>query len=80
MIRGAEVYFVEDLLDLSVEAEQTVECTKKYRTSPTPESTLLPEMVYRPPLEPRLSKANVGAVAPANCTAKSANLEPLVRK
>ena len=56
MVRRAEVLAVEYLLDLAVEAEQTMEYTKTYMPPPSPESTLLPEMVYKPLSEGRQPK------------------------
>ena len=62
MVRRAEVFAIEDLLDLAVEAEQTVEYAKTYGLPPLPESTLLPETAYKPSPEGRQPKPKISAV------------------
>ena len=53
MVRRTDFQTVEGLLELSVEAEQTLENSRTYRPPPQLTTTLLPEMAYKPP-----SKAN----------------------
>ena len=48
MVRRTEFHTVEGLLELAVDAEQTVENSRAYRPPPQPAATLLPEMAYKP--------------------------------
>ena len=60
MIRRAEFRTVEELLDLALESEQTLENSRLFRPPPLPASALLPEMAYNPDdsqsRKPRLPK------------------------
>ena len=48
MVRRMEFDSVEGLLELAVDAEQTVENSKTFRPPPPPTAALLPEMAYNP--------------------------------
>ena len=48
MVRRNDFRTVEELLELAVDAEQTLEYAKTYRPPPPPGAALLPEMAYKP--------------------------------
>ena len=48
MVRRTDFSPVEDLLELAVDAEQTLENAKTFRPPPLPTAALLPEMAYKP--------------------------------
>ena len=48
MIRRKDFRTVEGLLELAVDAEQTLENSRTYRLPPPPAETLLLEMAYKP--------------------------------
>ena len=48
MVRRTDFSTVEGLLELAVDAEQTLENAKTFRPPPLPTAALLPEMAYKP--------------------------------
>ena len=56
MVRRTDFKTVEDLLELAVDAEQTLENAKTFRPPPPPGAALLPEMAYKPPQSTELPK------------------------
>ena len=48
MVRRADFNLVEGLLELALEAEQTLENAKSFRPPPLPAAVLLLEMAYKP--------------------------------
>ena len=48
MVRSTDFSTVEGLLELAVDAEQTLENAKTFRPPPLPTAALLPEMAYKP--------------------------------
>ena len=86
MVRRTDFNSVEGLLELAVEAEQTLENAKTFRPPPLPSSTLLPEMAYKPsPLadtpkrpKPEAKENKVSAVTEKD--PKYENLEEMIRR
>ena len=56
MVRRTDFNSVEQLLELAVEAEQTLENAKTFRPPPPPGAALLPEMAYKPSQPTELPK------------------------
>ena len=86
-MRRTEFHTVEGLLELAVDAEQTLENFRTYRPPPQLAATLLPEMAYKPPpyAEPQKKPkedAKEGKVAAAIGMedSESDDLEELLRR
>ena len=62
MVRRTDNLTIEGLFDSATEAELVLEAEKHYRTPSSPESSLLPEMAFVPPLGERRSRAKLAAV------------------
>ena len=48
MVRRVDFDDIDSLLELSIDAEFTIEVEKSYRESPPPEQSPVPEAVYQP--------------------------------
>lgn len=86
MVRRADFRSVEELLELAVDAEQTIECSRTFQPPPPPTAALLPEMAYKPSartLDSRKSREHkeekVAAAATEN-SSKQESLEELFRR
>ena len=85
MVRRADFNSVEGLLELALEAEQTLENTKTFKPPPLPAAALLPEMAYKPsPLTAAQKRQKVDAKeskvsAGGEKDPKYENLEDLLR-
>ena len=89
MIRRAEFRTVEELLDLALESEQTLENSRLFRPPPLPASALLPEIAYnpeegqsrrsRPPKDGKVSGAVIETAKTPSETQEEA-LQRLVKK
>ena len=86
MVRRTEFDSVEGLLELAVDAEQTVENSKTFRPPPPPTAVLLPEMVYnalpKTDTQRKSKDARNGKVSAAagEKGAKSENFEEMLQR
>ena len=86
MVRRTDFSTVEGLLELAVNAEQTLENAKTFRPPPLPGAALLPEMAYKPlPLtdsqkrhKPDAKDSKVAAVGEKD--SKYEDLEQMLRR
>ena len=86
MVRRVEFDSVEGLLELAVDAEQTVENSKTFMPPPPPTAAILPEMAYNPIPKPdpqrksRDTRDGKVAAAAGEKGTKSENLEEMIRR
>ena len=86
MVRRTDFDSVEGLLELAVDAEQTVENAKTFRPPPLPAAALLPEMAYKPspntetPRKPKVELKDSKVSAIEEKHAKNEDLEQMLRR